>query len=116
MNPRYVPMHLLILLSLLLVSLIVPAAAKGQDLTSDETHILKTIHASIGWAKYKDVTLLHSVITNDSAYLEISLGWKTTRGLRCPVAAAQSRAVRTELVRKIQAVHRPSEHRALREL
>lgn len=80
MNPRFVPMHLLILLSPLLLSLIVPAAAIGQDLTSEEDQILKTIHASIGWAKNKDFRLLYSVIANDSAYLEVSPGRKITRG------------------------------------
>jgi ketosteroid isomerase-like protein len=38
------------------------------------------IRNSIGWAKNKDLTLLHSVIANDSAYLEVDPDNRVVKG------------------------------------
>ena len=40
----------------------------------------KTIHSAIGWAKNKDLALLHSVIANDSNYIEVDPDGKVVRG------------------------------------
>lgn len=42
--------------------------------------IQQAIHNSIGWAKNKDFHLLHSVIANDSAYLEVHPDGLVVRG------------------------------------
>jgi ketosteroid isomerase-like protein len=47
--------------------------ANRQNLNYDKEKkiIEKTINSCIGWAKKKDLELLHSVIANDSSYLEV---------------------------------------------
>ena len=62
------------------ISLIVPALCTAQDTRREEVAIEKAIHASIGWAKNKDFNLLHSVIANDSSYLELSPGNRIVNG------------------------------------
>ncbi|MBN2634581.1 MAG: nuclear transport factor 2 family protein [Bacteroidales bacterium] len=42
----------------------------------------KTIHASIGWAKNKDINLLYSVIANDSSFLEVHPGGRVVNGFK----------------------------------
>jgi len=40
----------------------------------------EAIRNSLGWAKNKDLTLLHSVIANDSAYLEVDPDNRVVKG------------------------------------
>jgi len=42
--------------------------------------IENTIHASIGWAKEKDIKLLYSVIAGDSSFLEVHPGPEVVKG------------------------------------
>jgi ketosteroid isomerase-like protein len=40
----------------------------------------KVINSSIGWAKNKDINLLHSIIANDPDFLEVHPGAKVVKG------------------------------------
>ena len=42
--------------------------------------VQKTIHSAIGWAKNKDLALLHSVIANDTNYIEVDPDDRVVRG------------------------------------
>jgi ketosteroid isomerase-like protein len=49
-----------------------PSAREPNVDTQAEIRAIETvIHGSIGWAKNKDLSLLYSVIANDSDYLEV---------------------------------------------
>jgi len=49
--------------------------------TEKETILIQnTIHSCIGWAKEKDFDLLHSVIANDSSFLEVHPDGKVVKG------------------------------------
>lgn len=52
----------------------------NYDYSNEKLLIEKTINASIGWAKNKDIKLLYSVIANDSAFLEVHPGAKVVKG------------------------------------
>lgn len=52
----------------------------NQNQEQEKLLIEKTIHASIGWAKNKDIKLLYSVIANDSDFLEVHPGPKVVKG------------------------------------
>ena len=52
----------------------------AQTCGTEEQAIERVIHASIGWAKEKDLPLLYSVIVNDSTYLEVDPGPRVIRG------------------------------------
>jgi ketosteroid isomerase-like protein len=41
------------------------------NIEKEKVLVQNTIHSCIGWAKNKDLDLLHSVIANDSLYLEV---------------------------------------------
>lgn len=47
---------------------------------SEKLLVEEAIRNSIGWAKNKDLTLLHSVIANDSAYLEVDPDNRVVKG------------------------------------
>ncbi|HUX96261.1 MAG TPA: nuclear transport factor 2 family protein [Bacteroidales bacterium] len=47
------------------------SVTSGYDPGKDKELIVKTINSSIGWAKNKDIELLHSIISNDSSFLEV---------------------------------------------
>lgn len=49
-------------------------------LAEERQLIEKTIHASIGWAKNKNIALLYNVIDNDSSFLEVHPDDQVTRG------------------------------------
>lgn len=51
-----------------------------EDVEKERILISKAIHASIGWAKNKDLNLLYSVISNDSDFLEIHPGPRVVKG------------------------------------
>jgi ketosteroid isomerase-like protein len=53
---------------------------ENNSLHKEKELIAKTIHSCIGWAGRKDLALLHSVIANDSAYLEVQPGNTIVRG------------------------------------
>jgi hypothetical protein len=44
---------------------------ENVSIDKEKDRIEKVMHSSIGWAGKKDLALLHSVIANDSAYLEV---------------------------------------------
>jgi ketosteroid isomerase-like protein len=62
------------------ISFLLPALCTAQDTEGEKVAVEKAIHASIGWAKKKDFSLLYSVIANDSAYLEVSPGNRIVNG------------------------------------
>jgi ketosteroid isomerase-like protein len=47
--------------------------SENQNFDPEKEKLLieQTIHSCIGWVKNKDLNLLHSVIVNDSSYLEV---------------------------------------------
>lgn len=53
---------------------------KVSDLDNERQLIKETIHKSIGWAKNKDLSVLYSVIANDSNYTEVQPGNKVVFG------------------------------------
>jgi ketosteroid isomerase-like protein len=54
------------------LSALLTGCKEGSRFTATEkAEIEKTIRSSIGWAGKKDLALLHSVIVNDSTYLEV---------------------------------------------
>ncbi len=52
----------------------------GYDPESEKELIVKTINSSIGWAKNKDLELLHSIISNDTSFLEVHPDGSVVRG------------------------------------
>jgi ketosteroid isomerase-like protein len=67
----------------ILIIIIAPGCLSPKDsidLQTEKLLVEKTIHASIGWAKNKDINLLYSVIANDSSFLEVHPGDKIVRG------------------------------------
>ena len=50
------------------------------NIQSEKLLVEEAIRNSIGWAKNKDLTLLHSVIANDSAYLEVDPDNRVVKG------------------------------------
>jgi len=71
---------------LILLPIITAACCKekthlsGPEYDKEKQLIEKTIHSCIGWAGKKDLELLHSVIANDSAYLEVDPENRVVRG------------------------------------
>jgi ketosteroid isomerase-like protein len=55
-------------------------AVNNANRENEKVLIEKTINASIGWAKNKDINLLYSVIDNDSSFLEVHPGPKVVKG------------------------------------
>lgn len=55
---------------------------KGQNFRNEreKKKIEHTINSCIGWAKNKDLELLHSVIANDSSYLEVDPEQRVVKG------------------------------------
>ena len=68
---------LLIILSACIREQNVPS---GNDNGKDKELIVKTINSSIGWAKNKDLSLLHSIISNDSSFLEVHPDGRVVKG------------------------------------
>jgi len=67
----------------ILIIIIAPGCLSPKDsidLQTEKLLVEKTIHASIGWVKNKDINLLYSVIANDSSFLEVHPGDKIVRG------------------------------------
>jgi ketosteroid isomerase-like protein len=56
------------------------AANLISDHESEKLLIERTIHASIGWAKNKDINLLYSIIDHDSSFLEVHPEPKVVKG------------------------------------
>jgi len=56
----------------ILVVIVLSSCNRTPDYSSEKPEIEKTISSCIGWAGKKDLALLHSVIVNDSSYLELS--------------------------------------------
>lgn len=50
------------------------------DQGKEKEIIVKTINSSIGWAKNKDLELLHSIISNDTTFLEVHPEGRVVRG------------------------------------
>ena len=55
----------------ILVLFICSCAKTTEDRNTEKAAIGKVINASIGWAKNKDFTLLYSIISNDSNYIQV---------------------------------------------
>lgn len=55
-------------------------APPADDAARERQAIEQAIHASIGWAKTKDLGLLYSVIAQDSAYVEVDPGDRIVKG------------------------------------
>ena len=53
----------------------------GQSVENERILIEKAITSSIGWAKDKDLSLLYSVIANDSNFLEVHPEGRVVRGI-----------------------------------
>ncbi len=53
---------------------------ENVSIDTEKEMIEKVIHSCIGWAGKKDLALLHSVIANDSEYLEVDPGNIIVRG------------------------------------
>jgi ketosteroid isomerase-like protein len=51
-----------------------------RDYDKEKALIGKTIHSSIGWAGKKDISLLYSVIANDSSFLEVHPEGRVVKG------------------------------------
>ncbi len=52
------------------------------SIETEKKLVEKAIHCSIGWAKYKDINLLYSVIANDADYIEVDPGDKIVKGFQ----------------------------------
>lgn len=74
------PLGLCLVVPVLLCSCVSGARAPGVDPEREVRAVETAIHASIGWAKNKDFTLLHGVIANDPDYLEVDPTARIIRG------------------------------------
>jgi ketosteroid isomerase-like protein len=70
----------ILLITALILLNILSACREKPDLDAEKAIITETIHSSIGWAKNKDIKLLHRVIANDKDFLEVHPGDKVVRG------------------------------------
>ena len=52
------------------------------DLEVEKQLVENAIHSSIGWAKEKNIRLLHSIIANDSNYIEVDPNDRIVRGFQ----------------------------------
>jgi len=55
---------------------------KKIDIEKERLLVEKTINASIGWAKDKNLALLYNVIANDSSFLEVHPGDRIVKGFK----------------------------------
>lgn len=53
---------------------------QADSLKGEKQLVEKVINGSIGWAKHKDITLLYSIIANDTSFLEVHPDEKVVRG------------------------------------
>ena len=53
----------------------------GKSAEDKKALIEKAINSSIGWAKNKDLSLLYSVIANDTSFLEVHPEGRVVRGI-----------------------------------
>ena len=69
-------------LLILLPGLMAGCRSEGKHSTieKEKKAIEKVINSSIGWARNKDLHLLHSIIANDADYLEVQPGEKVVKG------------------------------------
>jgi len=65
---------------ILTVAFALSSCSRIPDYSSEKPEIEKTIRSCIGWAGKKDLALLHSVIVNDSSYLEVSPDNRIVKG------------------------------------
>lgn len=65
---------------ILTVAFALSSCSRIPDYSSEKPDIEKTIRSCIGWAGKKDLALLHSVIVNDSSYLEVSPDNRVVKG------------------------------------
>ena len=58
------------------------SSKKDFDIEKEKLLVEKTINASIGWAKNKNLALLYNVIANDSSFLEVHPGDRVVKGFK----------------------------------
>jgi ketosteroid isomerase-like protein len=68
----------------LLLIIVTGCVSREKRIDSEKEKLLveKTINASIGWAKDKNLALLYNVIANDSSFLEVHPGDRVVKGFK----------------------------------
>lgn len=75
--------HLILILALVYISQPLTSSQNINNpfnIQQEKQLVEKVIHGSIGWAKNKDITLLYSIIANDTSFLEVHPDEKVVKG------------------------------------
>jgi hypothetical protein len=75
--------HLILILALVYISQPLTSSQNINNpfnIQQEKQLVEKVIHGSIGWVKNKDITLLYSIIANDTSFLEVHPDEKVVRG------------------------------------